>query len=164
MTVREIRLFGDPVLRSTSDPVDPSDPRIRALAQDLVDTVQVPGRAGVAACQIGVPLRAFSYNVDGRVGVILNPVLVETRGELEPVSEGCLSVPDLGFPTPRAPWARVTGVDVDGAPIELSGDGLMGQMLQHECDHLDGVVYIMRLEGDVRRAAMHAVREAAWSR
>lgn len=162
MTVREIRLFGDPVLRSKCDPVDPADPRVKALAQDLIDTVKVPGRAGVAAPQIGVASRVFSWNVDDEVGVILNPVLVETRGEPVLVSEGCLSVPELGFPTPRAPWARVTGQDIDGNPIELSGDGLMGQMLQHECDHLDGIVYIMRLEGDARRAAMHAIREANW--
>lgn len=164
MTVRDIRLFGDPVLRSVCDPVDPADPRVRALAEDLIDTVQVPGRAGVAANQIGVTSRVFSWNVDGEVGVILNPVLVETRGEPELVSEGCLSVPDLGFQTPRAPWARVTGQDVDGNPIELSGEGLMAQMLQHECDHLDGKVFIMRLEGDERRAAMHAIRQASWSR
>lgn len=162
MAVREIRLFGDPVLRSPSDPVDPADPRVRALVEDLLDSVRVPGRAGVAACQIGVGLRAFSYLVDGVVGYILNPVVVELRGEPQLVDEGCLSVPGLHFERRRYPFARVTGVDLDGNPVELAGEGLMAQMLQHETDHLDGHLYIEGLEGDAKREAMRQVRAAAW--
>lgn len=162
MTVRPIRLFGDPVLRSAADPIVRVDDAVRALVTDLIDTVQVPGRAGVAAPQIGVGLRAFSYNVDGVVGYVLNPELVEVRGEAEPVDEGCLSVPGVGFPRRRHPWARVVGTDLEGRRIELSGDGLLAQALQHECDHLDGRLYIEGLDPEIKREAMRAVRQADW--
>jgi peptide deformylase len=164
MAVRPIRFFGDPVLRSKCDPISLSSPAARTLAEDLVDTVREPGRAGVAANQIGVGLRAFSYNVDGEVGYILNPVLVEVRGEPEPVDEGCLSVPGFSYPRLRHPYARVTGTDVDGNEIELSGEGLMAQALQHELDHLDGRLYIEGLEPDIKRDALRAIRQAPWFR
>ena len=162
MTVRPIRLFGDPVLRSAADPIHRIDEAVVALVADLLDTVRVPGRAGVAAPQIGVGLRAFSYNVDGVVGYVLNPKLVEVRGDPEPFDEGCLSVPGFGFPRLRHPWARVIGTDVDGVAIEVSGDGLLAQALQHECDHLDGRLYIEHLEPEVKREAMRAIRQAEW--
>ncbi|WP_431803961.1 peptide deformylase [Microbacterium sp. bgisy203] len=162
MAVRTIRLFGDPVLRAVSEPIGDIDDGIRALVQDLVDTVALPGRAGVAAPQIGVGLRAFSYNIDGDIGYILNPVLVEVRGEPEPVSEGCLSVPGLWHDALRHPWARVEGIDLDGAEIVLEGDGLLAQALQHETDHLDGMLYLSRLSPEDRRTAMREVRESDW--
>ena len=163
MTERQIRLFGDPVLRSAADPVTapPGDARIAALAEDLVDTVTPPGRAGVAATQIGVGLRAFSYNIEGDIGYVINPVL-EVSGEPELVDEGCLSVPGFFFPRRRYPWARVTGVDADGNPVDVSGEGLMAQALQHECDHLDGKLYIEGLEPDVKREAMRLIRQGPW--
>ncbi|MFF2368998.1 peptide deformylase [Agromyces sp. NPDC058110] len=162
MPERPIRLFGDPVLKTVSAPVEQVDDRVRSLVTDLLDSVRVPGRAGVAASQIGVNLRVFSYNVDGEVGYIINPVVVETSGDLELIDEGCLSVPGLWQKTPRYPFARVRGTDLDGHEIELSGEGLMAQALQHECDHLDGLLYLDRLEKDERRAAMRAVRESDW--
>ncbi len=164
MTVRPIRLFGDPVLRSACDPVRIGAPGNEGLVQDLLDTVREPGRAGVAANQIGVGLRAFSLNIDGEISYVLNPVLVEVRGEPEPVEEGCLSVPGLGFPRLRHPWARVTGVDLAGEPVELEGEGLLAQALQHECDHLDGHLYIEGLEPDLKREALRAIRAADWTR
>lgn len=162
MAVREIRLFGDPVLRSATDAIGAVDDSVHALVRDLLDTVALPGRAGVAANQIGVGRRAFSYNIDGRVGYILNPVLAEVRGEPTLVEEACLSVPGLGYPRMRYPWARVTGTDLDGTEIELSGDGLMGQALQHETDHLDGRVYVEGLEPELKRQAMRDIRDSAW--
>ncbi|HEV7948464.1 MAG TPA: peptide deformylase [Glaciihabitans sp.] len=162
MTERQIRLFGDPVLRSVCDPIKPGNRSAAALVADLIDTVTVPGRAGVAANQIGVGLRAFSYNIDGDIGYILNPVLAEVRGEAEPVEEGCLSVPGFFFPRLRYPWARVTGENLAGEPIELSGDGLMAQALQHETDHLDGHLYIEGLEPEIKREAMRSIRQAPW--
>ena len=162
MTARAIRLFGDPVLRSQCDPVRRDAPGSAGLVEDLLDTVALPGRAGVAANQIGVPLRAFSWNVDGEVGVILNPRLVAVSGEPELVDEGCLSVPGLGFPRRRYPHARVEGEDLDGNPVVLEGDGVMAQMLQHETDHLDGHLFIEGLEGDVKREAMRRIRESDW--
>jgi peptide deformylase len=164
MAVRPIRFFGDPVLRSPCDPIRVGTPAAQTLADDLVDTVREPGRAGVAANQIGVGLRAFSYNVDDEVGYILNPVLAEVRGEPEPVDEGCLSVPGFSFPRMRYPYARVTGTDVDGNPVELSGEGLMAQALQHELDHLDGKLYIEGLEPEIKRDALRAIRQADWFR
>ena len=165
MTERQIRLFGDPVLRSVSDPVTvvPGDPKLAGLVEDLIDSVTPPGRAGVAAPQIGVGLRAFSYNVDEVIGYVLNPVL-EVSGEPELVDEGCLSVPGFYFPRKRFPHARVTGVDLEGNEVVLEGDGLMAQALQHETDHLDGKLYIEGLDPDIKRDAMREVRQAEWFR
>ncbi|MEO6115468.1 MAG: peptide deformylase [Pseudolysinimonas sp.] len=165
MTERQIRLFGDPVLRSKADPITakPGDARIKALADDLIDTVTPPGRAGVAAPQIGVGLRAFSYNIDGDIGYVINPVL-EVSGEPELVDEGCLSVPGFYFPRMRFPFARVTGVDASGQEVVVEGDGLMAQALQHETDHLDGKLYLEGLEPEIKRDAMRAVRSAEWFR
>ncbi|MEH6780131.1 MAG: peptide deformylase [Rhodoglobus sp.] len=162
MAVREIRLFGDPVLRSACDAIVIGDPRAAALVDDLIETVKLPGRAGLAANQIGVGLRAFSYNIDGDIGYIINPVLVEVSGEPELVDEGCLSVPGFYFLRRRYPFARVTGVDLSGEAVELSGHGLMAQALQHETDHLDGHLYIEGLEAETKREAMRAIRKAPW--
>jgi peptide deformylase len=164
VSVREIRLFGDPVLRTVCDPVGETGPAVEALVADLLDTVQVPGRAGVAANQIGVALRAFAYNVDGRIGYLLDPELVEVRGEPIEFDEGCLSVPELVFPTKRYPWARSTGRLLDGTTTEVIGEGVLAEALQHEQDHLDGRLYLTRLDRDVRREAMAEVRRAPWFR
>lgn len=162
MAVREIRLFGDPVLKTVSDPIIELDEKAKALIQDLIDTTKLPGRAGVAAPQIGVNLRAFSYNVDGEVGYIINPTLVELSGEKRLLDEGCLSVPELWHKTPRFEFAKAVGIDLEGNQVELQGTGLMAQALQHECDHLDGLVYLDRLEDDERKAAMKNLRATEW--
>jgi peptide deformylase len=161
MAVRSIRVFGDPVLTSPSAPIDEIDDGVRALVRDLLDTVELPGRAGVAAPQIGVGLRAFSYNVDGEIGYVLNPVL-EVAGEPQAIGEGCLSVPGLWHDAVRHPWARVTGIDLDGNEVVLEGEGLMAQALQHETDHLDGMLYLKRLTPEERRIAMREIRESDW--
>ena len=162
MAVRPIRLFGDPVLRAPSAPITEIDDGIRALVKDLVDTVEAPGRAGLAAPQIGVGLRAFSYNIDGDIGYVLNPVLVEVSGEPEAIGEGCLSVPGLWHDAVRYPRARVVGTDLDGNEVILEGEGLLAQALQHETDHLDGMLFLQRLSPDDRRAAMKQIRESDW--
>ena len=164
MTVRPIRLFGDPVLRSACDPITPGDPRAAGLIDDLLEGVAVPGRAGLAANQIGVGQRAFSYNVDNEIGYIINPVIEEVSGDPELVDEGCLSVPGFFFPRLRYPYARVSGIDLDGNPIELSGTGLMAQALQHEVDHLDGHLFIEGLEPETKREAMREIRSSTWWR
>ena len=164
MTIRPIRLFGDPVLRSVCDPITPGDQRAKGLIDDLLENVALPGRAGLAANQIGVGQRAFSYNIDGDIGYVINPVLAEVGGEPEPVEEGCLSVPGFFFPRLRYPEARVTGIDLDGNPVELSGTGLMAQALQHEIDHLDGHLFIEGLEPETKREAMKAIRSSTWWR
>jgi peptide deformylase len=162
MAQRPIRIFGDPVLKTVSEPIQLGDERVAGLIADLVDTVKLPGRAGVAAPQIGVNQRAFSYNIDGEVGYVINPVLVEVSGEPRLVDEGCLSVPGFYFERMRFPFARVVGTDLDGNPVELSGDGLMAQALQHETDHLDGKLFIEGLEGDRKREAMRQIRQSDW--
>lgn len=162
MTVRPIRIFGDPVLRAPSAPIAEIDDGVRALVRDLIETVELPGRAGVAAPQIGVALRAFSYNIDGDIGYVLNPVLEEVAGEPALVGEGCLSVPGLWHEALRHPHARVRGMDLDGNEIVLEGDGLLAQALQHETDHLDGKLYLERLPAETRRLAMREIRESDW--
>lgn len=161
MAVREIRLYGDPVLRTVTDPVESFGEATRALATDLLDTLDLPGRAGVAAPQIGVPVRAFSYGVDDQRGVVFNPVVVEQEGSQDG-DEGCLSVPGLWFPTTRAAYATVEGFDAAGRPVRVEGTGELARCLQHEVDHLDGVVYLHRLDRETRRAALRAVRESDW--
>ena len=162
MAERVIRIFGDPVLKTPTERIGEIDDGVRGLVRDLLDTVALPGRAGVAATQIGVGLRAFSYNVDGETGYVLNPELVATSGELREVEEGCLSVPGLWFPTRRYEHATVRGTDLEGNVVEVSGGGLMAQALQHECDHLDGMLYIDRLDGETRKDAMRSIRETDW--
>ena len=158
MAIREIRVVPDPVLRTPCDEIKKITPNIERLVDDLLETVDDPGRAGLSANQIGVSFRAFSYNIGGKIGYVLNPVLVETDGE-QYGEEGCLSVPGLWYKTRRTNYAKVTGIDLKGNQITLEGDGLMGRMLQHECDHLDGHVYLDRLEKEERRAALRKMRE-----
>jgi peptide deformylase len=157
MTVRAIRLFGDPVLRTEADPVTSFDRELRQLVTDLQDTVREPGRAGVAAPQIGVSLRVFAYHVDGVVAHLVNPVLSDRRGEQDD-EEGCLSVPGLAFPTPRAMHVVARGQDQHGEPVVIEGSGLLARALQHEADHLDGILYIDTLTGDARRQALRELR------
>lgn len=157
MSVRAIRQIGDPILRTPADPVTTFDEKLRALVTDLEDTVDAPGHAGVAAPQIGVGLRVFSYNVDGTIGHLVNPRLVERSEETEADDEGCLSVPGLWFPTLRSTYAVAEGLDQHGEPLTLSGYGLMARCLQHEIDHLDGRLYLDRLTGETKRAAYRAL-------
>lgn len=158
MTVRDIRRIGDPVLRTPADPVTAFDAALRALVQDLLDTVvAAPGRAAVAAPQIGVGLRVFGYDTAGARGHLVNPVIVERDGE-QVEDEGCLSLPGLGYPTARAERVTVTGFDQDGAPVTMTVSGHLARMVQHETDHLDGILYVDRLTGDARRQALRAVR------
>lgn len=162
MTVREIRNYGDPVLRTPADPITNIDDNVRNLVRDLLDSTDMEGRAGVAAPQIGVGLQAFSWHIDGKTGYVLNPVLEEVSGEPEEIDEGCLSVPGLWFKTKRYPYAKVRGIDLDGNEVVLEGEGLMAQMLQHETDHLKGTVYVDTLAKEQRREAMKQIRESDW--
>jgi len=162
MPERPIRLFGDPILTSPTTVVDIQATRTRELVSDLLDTVKLPGRAGVAANQIGVGLRAFSYNIDGAVGYLLNPRLVKVWGEPEEMSEGCLSVPGLTYPRVRHPHALAEGFTLEGERVEVEGEGLMAQALQHELDHLDGVLYFQGLAPDHKKDALRAIRESPW--
>ncbi len=160
MAMRDIRVVGDPVLRTPCEPIHDRDARVRALVEDLLETVDADGRAGLAANQIGVNLRAFSWNIDDEIGYILNPRMVEmSEDEYQDGDEGCLSVPGLWYPTKRAWYARVVGEDLDGREVVVEGTELMARALQHECDHLDGLLFLDRLERAERKKAMRAIRE-----
>lgn len=159
MTQRDIRIIGDPVLRTPCDWITDIDDRVKNLVEDLLENVDEEGRAGLAANQIGVGLRAFSWNIEGEIGYVLNPKLVEvSKDEVQDGDEGCLSVPGLWFPTERAWYARVEGIDLDGKEIVVEGEELMARCLQHETDHLEGLLYLDRLDRATRRKAMREVR------
>jgi peptide deformylase len=164
MTIRAIRLLGDAVLRTEADPVTSFDAELRALVADLMDTLLgAAGRAGVAAPQIGVSARVFAYDAAGVRGYVVNPTL-EVSADEQDGEEGCLSIPELYFPRRRAASAAVHGFDQHGEPVTVHGEGFLARALQHETDHLNGVLYIDGLVGDARRQALRAVRAASWAR
>lgn len=161
MAILSIRLIGDPVLRTASEPVKDFGPGLSKLIADMEETMHDVDGAGLAAPQIGVNLRVFTYEAGGWDGHVVNPVLEVDESDQEG-SEGCLSVPGLGFPTPRRDWARVTGQNRHGEPITVEGTGVLARALQHETDHLDGILYINRLVGQERKEAMRAIRDRAY--
>ncbi|MEO3930874.1 peptide deformylase [Micromonosporaceae bacterium B7E4] len=158
MTMRPIRIIGDPVLRTPSEPVISFDAELRDLVTDLMDTLLgAPGRAGVAAPQIGISAQVFVYDADGHRGHLVNPTL-ELSAETQDDDEGCLSVPGLYFPTPRAMHATAHGFDQYGEPVTITGSGFLARALQHETDHLAGRLYVDTLRGDTRRRALREIR------
>ena len=160
MAFREIRIVGDPVLRTPCAPIKEITPGVRSLVEDLLENVNDEGRAGLAANQIGVSLRAFSWNIDGEIDYIINPVIVElSEDEYQDGDEGCLSVPELWFPTKRAWYARAEGINLDGKKKVVEGEALMGRCILHVVDPLDGHLYIDRLERSLRKQAMRAIRD-----
>lgn len=161
VAIREIRVFGDPVLRTPADTVRDFDDRLEVLVRDLLDTLDAPGRLGLAAPQIGVGLRVFAYSVDEARGCVVNPTIARASGEQDD-EEGCLSVPGLQYPTRRAQDVLLTGYDAQGKPVTVEGIGLLARCFQHETDHLDGILYIDRLDREVRRQALRAIRESTW--
>jgi peptide deformylase len=173
VSVRPIRIVGDPVLHTPTRPVEAVDDDLRTLVADMFDTMAAAHGVGLAANQVGVPLRVFVYDcpdeqTQTRVrGVVVNPAIEtsprpETMPDPEDDDEGCLSVPDEQFPTGRASWARVTGTDLEGAAVTVEGTGFLARCLQHETDHLDGVIYLDRLVGRNQRAARKAVKRNGW--
>jgi peptide deformylase len=161
VAVQPIRLFGDPVLRTPAATVETFDKELRKLVKDLTDTMMDAPGAGLAAPQIGVSLRVFTWWVDDEVGHLVNPVL-DLSDEIQDGDEGCLSIPELSFPTKRSMRVVAKGMDMHGEPIEISGSELLARALQHETDHLDGILFVDRLDTDTRKAAMKAIREAEW--
>jgi peptide deformylase len=162
MAVREIRLFGDPVLKTASLPILEISDSTRSLIADLEQTTSIVGRAGVAANQVGVNLRAFGYHVEGVVGHLINPEILELSGELVELDEGCLSLPEIWGKAPRYTKVSVRGQKVTGEVVEIQAEGLLAQVFQHEIDHLDGLVYLDRLDTPARKVCMAALRETSW--
>ncbi len=162
MTVQPVRLFGDPVLRARADEVTTFDRELRQLVADLTDTMHASGGVGMAGPQIGVGLRVFVYDTGDAKGHLVNPTY-EVLGEEEQTGpEGCLSIPGLRHDVTRALRIRARGVDMTGAAVEFEGEALLARCVQHETDHLDGVLYLDRLNPATRKEAMRAVRESEW--
>ncbi len=161
MSIKPIRHFGDPVLVTPASEVSEFDKELRELVKDLTETMLNAPGAGLAAPQIGVPLRVFVWDVDGELGHLINPSL-DLSSEMQDGDEGCLSFPDLVYPTPRALRAVAKGFNMHGEPIVVEGTELLARALQHETDHLDGILFIDRLSEEDRKAAMREIRESEW--
>jgi len=161
VSVQPIRLFGDPVLRTPAVPVVDFDAELRRLVQDLTDTMLDAPGAGLAAPQIGVGLRVFTWNVDGETGHLVNPDLTLSE-DTQDGDEGCLSLPDLVFPCTRAMSVVARGFNMYGDPVTIEGSELLARAIQHETDHLDGVLFVERLDAETRKQAMRAIRESDW--
>ncbi|HEV2087384.1 MAG TPA: peptide deformylase [Cryptosporangiaceae bacterium] len=163
MSVRPVRLFGDPVLRTPAEEVVDFDRPLRNLVRDLTETMLEEGGAGLAAPQLGVGLRVFVFDVDDVVGHLVNPVLDFPDETEQDGPEGCLSIPGLYFDTKRRRNVVATGRDMHGEVVQIVGTDLMARCVQHETDHLDGILFVDRLDGETKKEAMKAIREAVWS-
>jgi peptide deformylase len=162
VSIKHIRIFGDPVLRTPAIEVVDFDKELRQLVKDLTDTmVDAPG-AGLAAPQIGVGLRVFTFHIDDVLGHLINPSL-DLSSEMQDGEEGCLSFPGIFFDTPRAMRLVAKGFNEYGEPVTLEGTELMARCIQHETDHLDGILFIDRMDKAQRKMAMKAIRDAEWA-
>lgn len=161
MSIQEIRLFGDPVLTTPASPVVDFDKELRVLVKDLTDTMLDAPGAGLAAPQIGVPLRVFVWDVDEALGHLINPVL-DLSEEMQDGEEGCLSFPELRYETPRAMRAVAKGFNMYGEPVVVEGTEFLARALQHETDHLNGILFIDKLSAENRKLAMKEIRESEW--
>ena len=163
MAIRPIRLFGDPILRTPAEPVTGFDKPLRQLVRDLTETLRDAGGAGLAAPQIGVGLRVFAYSVGGEHGYLVNPSLSFPDEEEQDGPEGCMSFPGLYYDVKRRQNTVARGFTDRGDPVQLVGSATMARCVQHETDHLDGILFIDRLDSRQRKLAMKAIREAEWS-
>jgi peptide deformylase len=172
VTVHAIRIAGDPVLHHPTREITEFDEKLRVLTDDMFETMYEAEGVGLAANQIGLDLRVFVYDCPDdegvrHKGVVVNPKLEtsdipETMPDPDDDWEGCLSAPGESYPTGRASWAKVTGSDVEGNPIEVEGTGYFARCLQHETDHLDGYIYLDRLVGRHARAAKKMLKSNKW--
>ena len=166
MTVRAVRLFGDPVLTTRAEEVTEFDDKLKTLIADMMDTMDDEGGVGLAANQVGVLRRVFVFDCShvegGSRGHIVNPVWAAVGEETQTGAEGCLSIPGIQKDTTRYQTVTVSGVDSDGRPISIQASGLMARCIQHETDHLDGVLFLKRLEPALRKEAMAEIRSAGW--
>jgi peptide deformylase len=163
VSVTPIRLLGDPVLRIPAAPVVDFDAELRQLVGDLTETMFAAGGAGLAAPQIGVGLRVFTWFVDGELGHLVNPDVTPIGNEREEGPEGCLSIPGFRFDCPRHLYVAATGWNMHGEPVRIEGSHLLARAVQHETDHLDGVLFVDRLDPGAREAALAEIDGAEWS-
>ncbi|GGN68894.1 peptide deformylase [Nocardia rhizosphaerihabitans] len=164
MTIQPVRLFGDPILRSRADAVTEFGAELGQLIADLTETMHDDGGVGMAAPQIGVGLRVFVYDTGDAAGHVVNPEWTAIGEDEQVGPEGCLSIPGVRYDVRRAMRVRVTGVDSAGAPVEFAAEGLLARCVQHETDHLDGVLFVNKLEPADRKDAMRTIRESDWFR
>jgi peptide deformylase len=173
VTIHPIRIAGDPVLHNPTREVTEFNDELRILTEDMFETMYAAPGVGLAANQIGLDLRLFVYDCPDdegaqHKGIVVNPrietsEIPETMPDPDDDWEGCLSVPDETYPTGRAHWAKVTGFDVEGNPIEVEGTGYFARCLQHETDHLDGYLYLDRLIGRHAREAKRMIKRNKWT-
>ncbi len=162
MSIKDIRLFGDPILRTPALEVVDFDKELRQLVADLTETMMDAPGAGLAAPQIGVGLRVFTYVVEDQLGHLVNPSL-ELSSEAQEGPEGCLSFPGLTYDCRRALRVVAKGQDMFGEPVLLEGSERLARCLQHETDHLDGILFLDRMDPEQRKLAMRTIREAEWA-
>jgi peptide deformylase len=162
MAIRDIRLFGDPILRTAAEPVTDFDKQLRGLVKDLTQTLDDAQGAGLAAPQIGVGLQVFAYAVGSERGYLVNPVL-DFPDELEQDGEeGCLSFPGIYYDVKRRLNTAARGFTDRGDPVQVVGTEVLARCLQHETDHLAGVLFIDRMDAVTRKRAMREIRESNW--
>jgi peptide deformylase len=155
-----IRIFGDPVLRQRAVEIDRIDAKIIRLSEEMVETMYAAPGVGLAAPQVGIERRMFVYDIGEGPETVINPRIVESRGEWE-YEEGCLSVPDLHWTIVRPNEVHLVGFNLQGNEISIEADEYLGRVLQHELDHLDGILLLERLDKDQRKQAMRTLRERA---
>ncbi len=158
MAIYPIRTFGDPVLRTRAVDVPDHDESLERLVEDMLETMYEAPGVGLAAPQIGISKRVFVADIGEGPFVMVNPEIVEASGTWT-FDEGCLSVPGYYWPIKRPGYAKARGLDVDGNQVEFEGDELMGRVLQHEIDHLNGMLLLERLSRKDRRQALRDIRE-----
>lgn len=163
MAVLHIRLMGDPVLRTPSAQVETFGESTRKLVKDLFDTMDAVNGAGLAAPQIGVNLQVFTYRIGQDRGYVINPSIENSPELASEGAEGCLSIPGLGFAAPRHLTSTVRGVDLDQRPVVIEASGMLARCMQHETDHLKGMLFIDTLTGEDRKAALRAIRTERYS-
>lgn len=166
MTVREVRLYGDPVLTTRAEEITEFGPSLERLAQDMLETMEAAGGVGLAANQIGVTKRLFVFDCShyqhGLRGAVINPVWEAVGQDMQLGTEGCLSIPGISQPTERFSTVRLRGFDPHGRPISMLASGLMARCIQHETDHLDGILFLQRLSDELRKDSMKTIRQSEW--
>ena len=166
MTVREVRLYGDPVLTTRAEEITEFGPSLERLAEDMLETMEAAGGVGLAANQIGVTKRIFVFDCShyqhGLRGAVINPVWEAVGQDMQLGAEGCLSIPGISQPTERFSTVSLRGFDPHGRPISMLASGLMARCIQHETDHLDGILFLQRLSDELRKDSMKTIRQSEW--
>lgn len=162
MTALSLRLFGDPILKTPARPVEKFGDGLRSTAAEMLEIMDASGGVGLAANQVGLQIRMFVYECNGMRGHLVNPVWHQVGTETQTGTEGCLSVPGVRGTITRAANVLATGSDVDGHPVAIAASGLLARCIQHESDHLDGVMFMQRMEREEKNAAMAEIYASNW--